>query len=150
MYSRERSLPGEEIRKCSKGDHKCITSVFTEFAEDHSDGFEGWNVKGFNPLEVDKIDINSKGSSSVNIHLQILNAKIYGFKGMNTTKVKGFGDDIRGPHVIYSDSQILSLLGDYTVDGKVLILPIRGDGKCNVTYVLPKYEVKFTGEPLTL
>lgn len=122
--------------------------MFTEFTADHSEGFDTWNVDGFNPLEVKKIDINSKGSSSVNIHLQILNAKIYGFKGMNTTKIKGFGEDIRGPHVVYSEGEIMSLLGDYTVGGKVLILPIRGAGKCNVTYIQPKYEVKFKGEPV--
>lgn len=124
--------------------------MISNFSVEHSDGFEAWNVKAFNPLEVDKVDISSKGSSSVNIHLQILNAKLYGFKGLRNTRVKGFGDDIRGPHVIYADAEILSLLGDYTVSGKVLILPIRGTGKCNVTYIQPKYEVKFIGEPVVV
>lgn len=129
-----------------KGDSQCIASVFTEVGADYSDGFQKWNIQGFNPLEVDKIDINSTGSSSVNIHLQILNAQIYGFKGMKTTKVKGFSEDIEGPHVVYSDAEMLSVLGDYTAGGRVLILPIRGAGKCNVTYIQPKYEVKFKGE----
>lgn len=122
--------------------------MFTEFTADYTEGYKEWNVKGFNPLEVDKIDINSNTSSSVNIHLQILNAKIFGFKKMNATKIKGFGDEIRGPHVLYADADFLSLLGGYTVGGKVLILPIRGAGRCNVTYVKPKYEVKFIGEPM--
>lgn len=143
-------LPVNDIRKCLKGDYKCVASVITDFTQEHSDGYEEWNVKGFNPLEVEKIDINSKSSSSVNVHLQILNAKIYGFKGLHNTRVKGFGEDIRGPHVIYTDADILSLLGDYTVSGKVLILPIRGAGKCNVTYIQPKYEVKFKGEPVNI
>lgn len=47
---------------------------------------------------------------------------------------KGFTKDLNGKKIdITLKMQTSSLVGDYKLDGQVLILPIQGLGKCNLT-----------------
>lgn len=46
---------------------------------------------------------------------------------------RGFGKDIAKKHELQVDAEKLSLEGPYEIKGKVLILPISGSGKSNLT-----------------
>jgi len=45
----------------------------------------------------------------------------------------GFGKDLTGKHEVRIIAKTFSLVGPYNINGKVLILPISGTGKSNMT-----------------
>lgn len=46
---------------------------------------------------------------------------------------RGFGKNPVGTHEVSFLFSRVSLVGDYVINGKVLILPISGTGKSNIT-----------------
>lgn len=64
------------------------------------------------------------------------------FKLFLFTIFRGF-DNATGRHEIQVSVKQIILLGDYTISGSVLILPIQGEGKCNLTLDNVEALVKF-------
>ena len=52
-------------------------------------------------------------------------------------------------HLIICDSKTdrIEMIGDYEMSGRILLLPITGSGKANVTLVNTKIEHRLIGEP---
>lgn len=46
---------------------------------------------------------------------------------------RGFGKDLATKHEVIFKTDKLALVGDYKISGKVLVLPIHGSGKSNIT-----------------
>lgn len=44
---------------------------------------------------------------------------------------------------MYGSFPKLTIRGKYTADGRILILPIRGNGDADITLESPKFSVKF-------
>lgn len=120
------------------------TMIMAKFSE----GEDSIHLEKFNPLEVKTLHINTDASNPVFLDLKITDAELIGLKGMNVTKAKGFGKDLKGPHSLTSEGRAVSLIGKYTANGKVLLLPVRGDGPSNFTFTDPIYVAKFKGEPV--
>ena len=66
---------------------------------------------------------------------------------MKLSQLKGFDKDIKGPHSLHTIADEISIIGLYTISGKILILPIRGNGACNITIYKSEFNIKFSGEP---
>lgn len=60
---------------------------------------------------------------------------------------RGFGKDIEGTHLIRLRCEYITILADYKIDGKVLILPITGSGKSNLTFLDPELIIAIKAEP---
>lgn len=113
-----------------------------------SGGEDSISLEKFNPLEVKALRINTDASNPVFLDLRVTEGKLSGLQGMKVTKAKGFGKNLEGPHSLTSTGNKVSLIGKYTANGKVLLLPVRGDGPSNFTFLDPIYVVKFKGEPV--
>uniref|UniRef100_A0A1A9UNH9 Uncharacterized protein n=1 Tax=Glossina austeni TaxID=7395 RepID=A0A1A9UNH9_GLOAU len=104
------------------------------------------NLSQVDPLIANKIHINQGSDSPVNINVVLTNNKIYGTSNAVVTKVTGFGKDLAKKHSItIRVPGGVSLLGDYVLSGKVLILPIQGEGKSNLTLVNTVFSIDFAG-----
>uniref|UniRef100_A0A1A9ZDH8 Uncharacterized protein n=1 Tax=Glossina pallidipes TaxID=7398 RepID=A0A1A9ZDH8_GLOPL len=100
------------------------------------------------PLTLDTIHIMKGGDSPLNIDFTLTNNKLYGLSKSIVTSVHGFGKDMtQKKSLAVKVPGAISLIGDYTVSGKVLILPIQGKGKSNITFVDSEFRVDFTGAP---
>lgn len=90
------------------------------------------------------MDIVQGGSSPVNIVLNFKRAKFYGTSGATVTSVKGFDREINGKNIeIIAKFPIATLHGDYKIGGRVLVLPIQGQGKANLTLINFDFAIRF-------
>ncbi|KAJ1519076.1 hypothetical protein ONE63_011318 [Megalurothrips usitatus] len=91
-----------------------------------------------------------QGSGAVAVDLHFKDLNIYGFKNgrvpavkyENAVNVVGTGGRISTPDGI-------TLKGNYKIDGKVLVLPIKGEGKCELSLANVTAEVEIVGKQLT-
>lgn len=50
---------------------------------------------------------------------------------------------------MYLKSPQVALIGDYSINGRILVLPIQGEGKCNLTLDNMDISIKWTGNSVT-
>ncbi|XP_055850965.1 protein takeout-like [Episyrphus balteatus] len=135
-------------KPCPYGDSECIKKVVNLFLDEKIGGYAPLNIPDLNPLKISEIAIKQPKENPVYIDLRFRNSRMHGFKGAKATHVKGFGKDLEQTHEITISSKLMYLLSDYTIQGKVLVLPISGTGRSNITMANVKISLKLTGEPL--
>lgn len=95
-----------------------------------SPGYPKYRLPTLDPLQITAIEVDS-GSKQIGLSLKMINTQIFGLRGSNfhTSKI-----DIpnRQWTLLYTNPRI-EVIGKYVMDGKVLILPITGDGPGNIT-----------------
>lgn len=86
------------------------------------------------PLKINAINIAQGASSSpVNIQLDLKNQDIYGMKDIKVRKVRGFDKVPDSVLEVEAELKQIKLIGDYKIDGRILVLPIQGQGRSNLT-----------------
>uniref|UniRef100_A0A1A9ZDH2 Uncharacterized protein n=1 Tax=Glossina pallidipes TaxID=7398 RepID=A0A1A9ZDH2_GLOPL len=138
-------IRANDPKPCNYGDTECIKKITSYFLS-KKEGDNSINLSEVDPLTPNKIHINQGSDSPVNIDIVLTNNKIYGASNAVVTKVTGFGKDLTKKHSITIQVPgAVSLLGDYALSGKVLILPIQGEGKSNLTLVNTVFSIDFVG-----
>ncbi|XP_075145236.1 protein takeout-like [Haematobia irritans] len=137
----------DDPKPCKYEDSECIMKLFDYFVGEKFSGDESLGLKMIDPLPLKNWEIGKGGDSPVNIKFIVHNGTGAGLRSMRAKKVKGFGKDIAVNHEIISEGDVLVLTGDYTISGKVLLLPLSGTGKCNVTFIKPQLTIGWTGIP---
>lgn len=109
---------------------------------DLGDGYPKLRIPAIEPFELPSLEIDhGKGSGkSVSIDLKLKDVKIKGLTGTVIDSLKIDVDNYKLTGKI-GFSKPLVITGDYTVNGKVLVLPITGNGPC--TIVLSEYTIMF-------
>ncbi|XP_058169536.1 protein takeout-like [Anopheles ziemanni] len=107
------------------------------------DGVPALGLASLDPLRIDAMDI-VQGDGPVAIELNFKDVDISGFKDVIVKKAKGFTES---PHVMEMNLllPVTSLIGKYKINGKVLILPIQGEGHSNMTMVNCDFTMKWNG-----
>ncbi|XP_030565909.1 protein takeout-like [Drosophila novamexicana] len=135
-------------KPCKYGDSGCIVKMINYLIREKAmQGDRDFNLVKLDPLPVAKMNIKQGAESPVNIDLTFKDNQLLGISTMKFRKVKGFGKDIAKKHEILFNAGKLSLVGPYNIKGKVLILPISGTGKSNMTLVNCDIVLSFTGKP---
>ncbi|KAF6208772.1 hypothetical protein GE061_014512 [Apolygus lucorum] len=119
-------------RRSDKNKDECIRSAAEFAVRSLKDGNPQLGVFPLDPFHFNKLTLGG-GSGPVNIKLDLKNLDLY---GISTAKVQVLKTDwdnqyLEGNITFGSD---FVLLGDYSVNGRVLVLPIVGEGKCNLTF----------------
>lgn len=130
----EGKLPAD-IRPCKAGDSECLVKTINTIIETKHTGDPDLNLISIDPLHIDHLELKQKQveGSPVRIDLSFRNSEVYGYKTFRAYKVRGFGENPEGKHSVYFTGPYASLVGDYKIDGKVLILPVVGEAKSNIT-----------------
>ncbi|KAH8358932.1 hypothetical protein KR093_003376, partial [Drosophila rubida] len=124
----------DDPQPCKHGDTECILSRINYFIGEKSTlGDRDINLVKLDPLPVARVNLKQGAESAVSIDLTFTDNNIYGISTMQFKKVKGFGEDLTKKHELQLHAAKLSLVGPYKIKGKVLILPISGTGKSNMT-----------------
>jgi len=111
--------------------------------------------KGYSPLKIPILDPyhvkfieaqHAQGNSNFNLRSSLKNANVIGL--IETTKItrvaSKFGKKFALKVETFSDNFEIS--GDYTMKGQILVLPINGIGKCNVSMTDVKAVLDFRGD----
>lgn len=139
------SLPASDINKCHAGDYPCVSKAITDVVSRVANGHPGLNLPAIDPLHVKAINIAQGASSPVSIQLDLMNQDLIGLKNIKVQTVRGF-EKIPDGQVFNVNATLaqVKLLGDYKIDGRVLVLPIVGQGKSNLTLNNLKINIKYT------
>ncbi|XP_003397291.1 protein takeout [Bombus terrestris] len=120
-----RSLPAEQLSKCLD---KAITDVVTSLAG----GLKSLRILPIDPLAVDSVSIGGT-QGSVTLKQEYKNIKLHGL----TNGIKFYNNhlDLDNGCLLTSDSinPQVDFVADYKIEGKVLLLPVKGSGRSNIT-----------------
>ncbi|KAG4079172.1 hypothetical protein HA402_001143 [Bradysia odoriphaga] len=109
------------------------------------DGIPEINLTPIDPLFVPELNI-VQGSGPVNIKMHLKNLNFHGFSTAQVSRVVGFGKDPKkSKFEFYGRIPRLSIIGNYKLNGNVIILPVQGDGPANMTF--ENLDVSIRGVP---
>lgn len=130
---------------CKQGDDKCLLDQIGVTFTKHTQGIPEVNLVSLDPLKIEKMDIVQGGDGPINIVLNFKNVDLTGLAQSTVKKANGFT-----AYPTKMDMAVLvpvaSLVGGYKINGKVLILPIQGEGKSNMTMENCHIQLKWTGK----
>lgn len=86
------------------------------------------------------------GNSPVNIDLQFKNVKFYGLNNATVTRISGFKNTVDQEIELDLTTPKVALIGPYTINGRVLILPVQGKGDSNLTLENVDVKIRLTGK----
>jgi hypothetical protein len=99
-----------------------------------SKGYADLGLPVFDPLFINKIGIDQGGDGPVVLKIDMKNVSIYGFSGVKFKSIKGLSKNIDKAKIDLRYSQpLFQMIGRYQSNGKVLVLPVHGDGNANIT-----------------
>lgn len=124
-----------------------MPGIITKVISRVGPGNVGLNLPPIDPLKINAINIAQGASSPVSIQLDLMNQDIYGLKDIKVTKVRGFEKNPEGVFEVGADLAQIKLIGDYKIDGRVLVLPIQGHGKSNLTLNDLTINIRFRMKP---
>lgn len=110
-------------------------------------GAKDFGVFRIDPLFMSSLNIE-QGSGAVAVDLHFKDLNIYGFKNGRVPAVKADVDNFK-INVSLAAPDGITLKGNYKIDGKVLVLPIKGEGKCELSLANVTAEVEIVGKQLT-
>lgn len=121
--------------KCQYGDSACFTKVATEIVSKGKSAYPELGLPVLDPLSIDKMDIEQGGDSPVNLKINLRNFYIRGLSETKFTKIDGFKRDYdKAKMELRFKFPVLRIEGPYKLDGKVLVLPVQGEGMANLTF----------------
>lgn len=135
---------------CKKNDpnlDKCLKTSLQAVIPELGDGYPKFRIPAIEPFELPSLEIDhGKGTkSSVSIDLKLKDVKIMGLTSATIESLKMDVDNYKLTGKI-GFSKPIEITGQYTVNGKVLVLPITGNGPCKIllsTYNVLQYYVQY-------
>lgn len=93
-----------------------------------------FNIPSLDPFKIEAADADhSSGNSNFNLRSSLKNAEVRGFTDeIDVTKVVTKLDR-KFQMKIEAQSKNVEIVGDYTMSGRILVLPINGVGRTNMT-----------------
>ncbi|GAB0088225.1 Protein takeout [Sergentomyia squamirostris] len=138
------------IQRCQYGDSNCMVQVTQNLIKNYYNGLPLLNLVRLDPVTIKSISIENSGNKAVNIRLMFHNVTLHGLKDIAIKKITGFPKDIEGSkNEVEFIAPLIELVGRYSINGKVLILPIQGTGQSNFTSENVKVRARFTGRKVT-
>jgi len=138
-----------KIPQCHVGDTQCIKESTNVILSKFYGGEPRVALAQIDPLKIQKMQIKQGGDNPVNIDLTFNNVELHGLRNFQCTSVKGFGENPNGQYELRFKGPAFVLKGPYTINGRILVLPIQGNGVSNFTLEHPELHVKFTGKTRT-
>ncbi|EDW13827.1 uncharacterized protein Dmoj_GI23924 [Drosophila mojavensis] len=142
--SRPSNFPAD-LPICRYGDTECIINVSHKLVRQYArTGYAPAAFPQVEPFLIKRFDISDGRSGSLSLKLNFRDVNVEGLSGVKFDRAVGFD---RNPSTskfeMYGAFSKIVLRGKYLADGRILILPIRGDGDADITLHNPKFSVKF-------
>ncbi|KAK6641547.1 hypothetical protein RUM44_013259 [Polyplax serrata] len=142
------SLP-KSFKQCRKSDPelgKCLQgAVLDAFNKMRTAGIPSLGVLPLEPLVVNDIKIDPGADGPVTLKLHFMNLKMHGIPDSNFIQYNADLNNAKLTTTAFTSK--LWFEADYRADGKVLLLPVKGAGKCNVTLFDLKTDAELKFKP---
>ncbi|KAK9892734.1 hypothetical protein WA026_021925 [Henosepilachna vigintioctopunctata] len=141
VFSSSIKLPSS-YKKCAIQDKVCLGTNFEAGIRYASKGLPAYGLVSLDPLLLPELTIGA-GKSVVNLQQFYKNVSFTGFFNI---KVEDFEVDLdKGILTIKQSYPGFLMNAEYNMMGKILVLPVFGNGHCTVTLekVKPVYQAKF-------
>lgn len=122
------------IEKCRHTDSECFLRVAGEIVKRTPKGFPELGLPVAEPLRVEKLNIEQGGDGPVNLKIQLRNFDLKGLSKVQFVSFAGLEKIDDGKITVTLKFPHLELDGPYKIDGKVLILPVQGNGKASLKF----------------
>ncbi|XP_050679017.1 protein takeout-like [Leptidea sinapis] len=121
--------------KCEGKDKKCLKESAQTLLPIFALGIPEYKTHSLDPLSLDKVDADNS-----NLKFQLTNLKVTGLKDC---EVKQLERDLEKSKIFVNVLCSVGLDGHYDMKGRILILPIEGNGKveANIKNILIKVDV---------
>lgn len=137
----------ETFQKCQRDENfdKCLVEAVNKAIPLLKNGNEDFGIPPLEPLEVKSLVVDA-GTPPINLKQNLKDVKIYDL--ISTSRVTRYRTDL-DKYLIICDSKTdrMQILSDYTMSGRILLLPITGSGKSNITLTNTRIEHRLIGEP---
>lgn len=111
-----------------------------DFIKNAKVGIPSLNIPPMDPLLLPLVKIEQGKESSVAVKLVFRDCKIHGITNAIINKTIGFDHDPKSSkYEIHARVPRLELIAKYNISGRVLILPIQGNGRSNLTFGKTKF-----------
>nr|XP_022899726.1 protein takeout-like [Onthophagus taurus] len=138
----------DQVGRCSISSpeiKQCLSKNIQEAIIFFKNGNPQMGLPSLDPLKVPSLVIG-EGTGPVNVVQNFSNVMLYGFTDA-TMNVKT-ADLNKGLIEAETVTKRIEMLADYTVDGRILVLPVKGSGKCNITIIKAKTTHVIEGEKI--
>ncbi|XP_067014206.2 circadian clock-controlled protein daywake [Anabrus simplex] len=116
------------IKKCKLNDEKCYVESAQAALPHFVNGDKKVKLQPLNPFVIEKIEVEQGG-----LKIKLTDVKLYFTDDLKILSVRA---DFKNHKFEYTfSSPVCKLLSDYEIDGKILVVPISGKGKANITVV---------------
>ncbi|KAM7360708.1 juvenile hormone binding protein 12 [Cochliomyia hominivorax] len=145
-FNATKDLP-ESFDKCKRDSSfdKCLVDAVNKAIHLLKPGNKEFGIPPLEPLAVKSLVIDA-GTAPINLRQTLKNVLVNDM--ISTSKIKRYRTDLEN-HLIICDSVTdrIEMLGDYEMSGRILLLPITGNGRANITLLNSKIEHRLIGEP---
>ncbi|KAL9889462.1 protein takeout-like isoform 1-T1 [Glossina fuscipes fuscipes] len=117
-----------EIEKCKAGDHVCITQRINDVIRLYPEGNPIFKMPSLKLITFDRLEATKTASNTpLQLKFQLFDIKLSGLDNAKALSTKGFEKNTQY-HEIEFQVPILKIMARYEIDGKLLLLPIKGNG----------------------
>ncbi|KAF2887161.1 hypothetical protein ILUMI_19012 [Ignelater luminosus] len=111
--------------------NNCLVKAINDALLKLSNGFPNLNIAPLEPLYIPSLTIG-EGKGAVHVVQNFRGINMYGATNGNMTKVDG--SKIK-EYKLYAEAftPYLRLEAEYSLNGRILLIPIQGDGNCTIT-----------------
>lgn len=120
------------IKRCKYTDDgavlgECVKKVFLENKDKFLEGIPEMHIPPLDPFTVPRIDFNTGSGDVIGLNAVFTNVKIEGARNAVIEKVSA--DIPNGKAMLEISIPYLSIVGEYQLDGRILIIQLNGSGE---------------------
>ncbi|XP_070164839.1 take-out-like carrier protein [Polyergus mexicanus] len=122
------------FKRCKRSDPKvleCIADAARDAVISMAKGLKSFKILPLEPLAVSSMKIG-ESQGAVSLKQEYRNVKLHGL----TKGLQVYNYQIDWNNLIFRSESFnpqVDFVADYKLEGKVLLLPMRGEGRCNIT-----------------
>ncbi|XP_044757851.1 uncharacterized protein LOC123316006 [Coccinella septempunctata] len=139
-----KSLP-KYVKKCSLKNSeeftKCAVDAGNAALQQFVHGDKNYKIPNLDPLEISSLELNTAG-----LKLTVLNVIVEGIQNSTVKSVRYDATTKKFYLDVYLDR--VTVRGHYKVDGKILVLPISGEGEGRLEFLDGDYHYIFDFDPV--
>ncbi|XP_058976269.1 protein takeout-like [Musca domestica] len=134
-----------EVKRCHTGDTACIVRTSNELLKTYArKGLPAAFFPVVEPFHLKRVELSDGRSGSLALKLSLRDVDVTGLSAVKFDRAVGFSPDpATSKFELYGDLNKMSIHSKYTADGRILILPIQGDGDADIGFEKIKFSVKF-------
>ncbi|KAL5273082.1 hypothetical protein ACFFRR_000071 [Megaselia abdita] len=137
----------DDIKLCKVADLGCIKHTIEDILHRYPNGYDKLGLTSLEPLHLNNLNVSSKsnsGRSSIQLNFAFKDINIYGLSESKIVSAVGFEENPKtSKFEINALVPLMKFTSKYSTKGRVLLLPIIGDGDCEVNMLNLTTRVKF-------